>query len=140
MRTLFGMTLMVFSAACAGAPPPPESESDNGDGAAAACPESEISFSREEGCLNDGSVELCLPADADEALARARIIAPEITCTQGSRGRAQCDPHTQRLCLVPLASADCVAPHGALTEHAWLRVCALAAMPEVEQVVPTFYE
>ena len=136
MRTLLLASTLFCVSACAGTPPSRARE----DGEAERCPAEEIAFSLEEGCVNDGSVELCLPADADDALDRARVIAPTITCTQGSRGRAGCDPRTQRLCLVPLAPADCVAHHGALTADAWQRVCALAAMPEVTRVVPTFYE
>lgn len=124
----------VLWAACGGASQSPA------QGDAETCPSGEIAFSIENGCMNDGSVELCLPASDEASLDAARAIAPSIACTQGSRGRAQCDTATERLCLVEVPSTACVAPHGALTEDAWQTMCALAALPAVRSIVPTFYE
>lgn len=129
-------------AACGGASPAPGQSDGDGtrEGDAAACNTAQIAFPIESGCMNDGSVEFCLPAADDASLEAARAITPLITCSQGSRGRAQCDTATEQLCLVEVPSSACVAPHGALTPDAWLMMCALAALPEVRMIVPTFYE
>lgn len=111
-----------------------------GDGDAHTCNTAEIAFSIESGCMNDGSVEFCLPAEDEAALEAARAITPSITCTEGSRGRAECDTAIERLCLVEVPTSACVATHGALTPEAWQMMCALAALPEVRMIVPTFYE
>lgn len=129
-------------AACGGASPTPgQSGGDaESDGDAHTCNTAEIAFPIESGCMNDGSVEFCLPADDEAALDAAHAITPLITCTQGSRGRAECDTATERLCLVEVPTSACVAPHGTLTPDAWQMMCALAALPEVRMIVPTFYE
>jgi hypothetical protein len=90
--------------------------------------------------MNDGSVEFCLPAGDADALASVHALAPTVACAQGSSGRARCDTATEMLCMLETSDAACEAHHGALTEPTWATVCALAALPDVRQIVPTFYE
>jgi hypothetical protein len=104
-----------------------------------ACPTEKLAFTKETGCQNDGSVELCLPTGDDALLARVRDIAPTIAAGS-SRGRARCDVPAETLYFFPTTDAECVARHGALNDAAWDRLCRLAALPEVRAIVPTWYE
>jgi hypothetical protein len=104
-----------------------------------ACSADKISFTQETGCLNDGSIEFCLPADDPAALATVRRIVPSVTCLQ-SRGRARCDPHSQRLCLVDTRGMCRTDSPRAMTDAGWRTVCDLARLPFVRKVVPTWYE
>jgi hypothetical protein len=103
------------------------------------CPADKIRFTQETGCLNDGSVEFCLPADDPSALASVQRIAPGVTCLQ-ARGRAGCDLHSQRLCLVETRGMCRPDATRAMTDAGWQTVCDLAALPFVGTVVPTWYE
>lgn len=111
------------------------------DGSDQACPaQGKIRFAQGQGCQNDGSVELCLPQGDAAVLAQARAIAADLSCAPGG-GRAKCDPALELLCLLPtVVGGRCVALHGALTDAAWGQVCALAALPAVREIVPTFFE
>jgi hypothetical protein len=102
------------------------------------CPVDKIAFTQDTGCLNDGSVEFCVPAHDPAALAAVRHIAPDVTCMHAG-GRAHCDTTTEILCLLPTRK-QCTAYHGALTDSRWQAVCDLAALPFVRQIVPTWYE
>jgi hypothetical protein len=120
--------------------------SGEGDAAAApdsspasACPTHKLAFTKETGCLNDGSVEFCLPAGDDALLAQVRDIAPTIQALP-SRGRADCDVPAETLYLFPTGDAECVTYHGALEDAAWDQLCRIAALPEVRAIVPTWYE
>ena len=112
--------------------------------AAATCPtgdSAKIKFDQGTGCLNDGSVEFCIP-DNDAALrSELTVIAPAITCMVGG-GRANCLRQPGLLlCFYPTAVPDeCVAQNGAMTETAWADMCAIAAKPAILEIVPTFAE
>lgn len=112
---------------------------DAGADAALACDTTKIDFTQAQGCQNDGSVEFCLlPTDGGSY--QVRLIDPSITCAPGG-GRARCDPKVELLCFMPTAGpASCVAPHGAMTDAAWAKVCRLAALSEVRRIVPTWFE
>lgn len=103
------------------------------------CRSDKMSFPRERGCENDGSVEFCLPAGDGALLALAQAIAPTLRCAPGG-GRARCDAARELLCLFPTGEAQCVTRYGALTDEAWATLCGLAALPEVRRIVPTFFE
>lgn len=103
------------------------------------CPAARIAFTQDEGCLNDGSFEFCIPADDPDAQAAVRVIAPAAACVQAS-GRARCDPTTERLCLVSTQGMCQAQSRGAMTDEGWRTVCALASLPFVRAVVPTWYE
>jgi hypothetical protein len=101
------------------------------------CFPAKLAFTQASGCANDGSVEFCLPPTL---VAAAQTINPAITCAPGS-GRAMCDPAVELLCFFPTVDASvCVASHGALTDAAWAELCKLSSLPEVRQIVPTFFE
>jgi hypothetical protein len=105
------------------------------------CPASQITFTQEEGCTNDGSVEFCIPADDPGALAAVQDIASSVEC-MGSRGRAGCDLDTEILCLVEVRDhclSDRASPRG-LDDAGWDMVCELAGLPFVREIVPTWYE
>jgi hypothetical protein len=102
------------------------------------CATEKISFTQENGCLNDGSFEFCIPQDDPEALAAVLEIAPTAACLKGSRGRAGCDLETQMLCLVN-RDGMCAA-NDAMNDTGWQTVCELASLPSVEKIVPTWYE
>jgi hypothetical protein len=106
---------------------------------ASSCPTGELAFTQETGCVNDGSVEFCLPTGDEALLARVREIAPTIQAGS-SRGRAGCDLASETLYFFPTGEAECVAPHGALLGDAWNKLCRIAALPEVRSIVPTWYE
>lgn len=103
------------------------------------CRPDKMAFSRERGCENDGSVEFCLPAGDDALLARVQAIAPSVRCAVGG-GRARCDTQRELLCLFPTGMAECLGRHGALTDEAWARLCALSVLPEIRRIVPTWFE
>ncbi|WP_437818317.1 hypothetical protein [Sorangium sp. So ce1078] len=142
MRRFIISTLLAGClSSCTSAPP-----STPGDGhvegpapVAASCPTQKIAFTRDTGCVNDGSVEFCLPTGDEALLARVRDIAPAIQAGS-SRGRARCDVPAETLYLFPTGDAECVARHGALEDAAWDQVCRIAALPEVREIVPTWYE
>jgi len=104
-----------------------------------ACPADKIAFTQETGCLNDGSVEFCLPADDPSALSAVQRIAPAVTCLQ-AHGRAGCDLHSARLCLVDTRGMCRSDAPRAMTDAGWRTVCDLAKLPFVRKVVPTWYE
>lgn len=105
---------------------------------ARACPAEKLAFTRETSCRNDGSVEFCVPKDA-RVEARLRELAPTVERHEGG-GRAGCDRVTQTLYLFPTPPERCDARHGALKDDAWRELCAIADVPEIERVVPTWFE
>src|SRR5688572_18318075 len=48
-----------------------------------------LKFEQPTGCLNDGSVEFCIPADDPQLRATLAAITPGIRC-EGGGGRAEC--------------------------------------------------
>lgn len=103
------------------------------------CPADKIAFTRESGCVNDGSVEFCIPRDDPGVLAAAHQIAPVVTVLKESRGRAGCGPD-QVLVLLPTGGLCDPTDPGAMSRAGWAKVCALARLPGVPRVVPTWYE
>jgi hypothetical protein len=106
---------------------------------ASSCPTDKLAFTQETGCQNDGSVEFCLPTGDDALLARVRDIAPTIQAGS-SGGRAACDVPVETLYFFPTGDPECVMRHGALKDAAWDQLCRIAALPEVREIVPTWYE
>jgi hypothetical protein len=105
------------------------------------CRADKIHFTQQTGCQNDGTYEFCIPTAAlcTDCLARVQAIAAD-AIVSGSGGIAGCDASTQQLCMVPTSPATqrCEAPNGAMTDAAWAQVCALAGLPFVPAVYPTF--
>ena len=103
------------------------------------CATDKIAFSMDTSCQNDGSYEFCIPNDAPDYVTTVTSIAPATTCGPG-RGRASCDPDSQHLCMVDLQ--DACGPNHQPTEDfaAWRQACALADLPFIEMIVPTWYE
>ena len=99
------------------------------------CRDTELTFTQAQGCANDGSVEFCIPTTLERAI---ELLAPTVTCAAGG-GRAGCDPKTQLLCLFPTDASTCTSG-GALTDDAWATLCGLTMLPDVTEIVPTFFE
>lgn len=140
-RFAISILLGACLSSCTAAPPstPGESDVEGPLSPAASCPRHELAFTKDTGCLNDGSVEFCLPTGDEALLARVRDVAPTIQAGS-SRGRAGCDVPAETLYFFPTGDAECVAPHGALEDGAWDTLCRIAALPEVRAIVPTWYE
>jgi hypothetical protein len=103
------------------------------------CATYKMSFPRENGCLNDGSVEFCIPA-SDAALRDALSdIDADITCST-QVGRANCNTTYQLLCMYPTGLDECQSEHGALNDAAYADLCAIAAFQDIVAIVPTWYE
>ena len=101
----------------------------------AGCRYDKLKFS---GCQNDGSVEFCAPT----ALAPTLVaLVPTLYCSSGG-GRAGCNLSPGLLlCSYPTAEPrECVSYRGALTALAEQELCALAAYPEIAEIVPTILE
>lgn len=157
-RTIFPCLLPIVLTACAGTPSRPgeaeaappatsaEPSEPPGDGhaeqpsSADECPTAKLRFTKATGCLNDGSVEFCLPVGDDALLAQVLVIAPTAHSAGGGGGRAGCSAPTEQLYFLPTTEADCVARHGAMTEKTWERVCRVAALPQIREIVPTWFE
>ncbi|NTX52898.1 hypothetical protein HR086_16365 [Myxococcus sp. CA039A] len=139
----FAMPFLLLAALSACATPSPGPPRARPSGAPSvqgeACPTHKLRFSRETGCMNDGSVEFCLPTGDEALLARVKALAPSIEANP-SRGRAGCDLPKETLYFIPTGETECEARHGALTPAAWTMVCDVAALPEVRKLVPTWYE
>ncbi|WP_342375312.1 hypothetical protein NVS55_28960 [Myxococcus stipitatus] len=132
---------LLFATLTACAVPPREPPTSDAPPKATACPTSQkFKFTQETGCRNDGSVEFCLPTGNDALVARVKAIAPTVQEAGASRGRAGCNVPEETLYFFPTAEAECHARHGALTPAAWDTLCRLAELPEVRQLVPTWYE
>ena len=146
------MLAMVVLVGCGGegsSPPPGQADAATVvdapaplDAARFACTpdgEAKLAFTRETGCVNDGSVELCYPT---ARIAEVLAIAPAATCLEGSGGRARCHERPgHSLCMIPTrVPEECAEHHGALNDDGWNIVCGLAALPDVTEIVHTFYE
>ncbi|WP_438017707.1 hypothetical protein WMF18_00790 [Sorangium sp. So ce315] len=135
----FAISSLLSACLSACASTPGEGDAEGPPTPAASCPTQKLAFTRDTGCVNDGSVEFCLPTGDEALVARVRDIAPTILAGS-SRGRASCDVPAETLYFFPTGDAECVAPHGALEEAAWNKLCRIAALPEVRAIVPTWYE
>lgn len=133
------LSLLVVLGLASCAAPPVEGSIEEPSSPAPSCPTNELKFTKETGCLNDGSVEFCLPTGNEALVARVREIAPTIEAG-ASRGRAGCNLPAETLYFFPTGEAECVARHGALGDAAWDKICRIAALPEVRAIVPTWYE
>lgn len=107
--------------------------------ASSSCPTSKLRFTQATGCRNDGSVEFCLPSGDAAAVAKVSAIAPRVRSGLG-RGRAGCAVLTETLYFFPTEEAECVERHGAMKDTAWEELCRIAALPEVREIVPTWFE
>src|SRR5512146_2124357 len=77
--------------------------------------EDKIKFDYPTSCGNDGSVELCIPANDTAAMTAVAAISPAITCAAGG-GRANCLASPGLLlCTYPtLYPGQCLSSHGAM--------------------------
>lgn len=103
------------------------------------CPEQKLSFNKDDGCENDGSLEFCIPRNDTVLLQKIHAIAPSVTCQPGV-GRAQCDRDLMLLCFFPTGDKECVSHHGALKDRAWSQVCEIAGLNDVLEITATWYE
>ncbi len=106
----------------------------------AVCATNEITFAKESGCQNDGSVEFCIRRGDNATLAAVREIASNVTCSRFGGGRARCDQASQQLCFYPTGAGECLATPGALNERAWGEICGIANLDAVTKIVPTWFE
>ncbi len=98
-----------------------------------------IKFERATSCSNDGSVEFCL-SDSSAAKARIAAISPTITCSPGG-GQAQCRAPGLLLCSYPTRHVgQCTTMQSPMTDALWSDMCKLAALSDVNEIVPTWYE
>lgn len=100
-----------------------------------------IKFPRTESCSNDGAVEWCIPdSNNTQLLATLAMISSTIHCAPGG-GRAMCYTGGKLLCTYPTAYPDqCLTQHGQMKPEVWDDMCAVAALPEVIEIVPRWYE
>ena len=117
----------------------PTATASPGAPSAPACPANKLAFTQEHACDNDGSVEFCIDATDPAAQNAVRALAPDARFQPGSRGRARCSA-SQTLTLIPLSERDCPTHHGAASNEAWSRLCGLAALGPVREIVATWYE
>jgi hypothetical protein len=104
------------------------------------CALEKLAMNQDSGCRNDGSVEFCIDA-ADAALLTAvRDINPDVACTTGTRGRAECDTDSEMYCAFPTGADQCVQRHGAMTDAAWTQLCEISLLDGIERIVATWYE
>ncbi len=114
------------------------------DASLAACEmadETKIKFQQATGCQNDGSVEFCIPDSDPKIQTMLSAISSTIRCSPGG-GRANCNATPGLLlCFYPTSfPAECESSHGAMTTPTWSDMCSIVAMPEVSEIVPTFFE
>lgn len=107
---------------------------------AQSCPTQKMTaFTKQTGCHNDGNVEFCIPNHDAALLSTIQAIAASVKCTSGG-GRARCNPSTELLCFYPTSLGNCLARYGELTDAAWIQLCQIAALPQVREIVPTWFE
>jgi len=103
------------------------------------CDMAKFSFTQASGCVNDGWVEFCADKSGGTPVTNAlRGIAADVQITEGEVGAAGCDEVNDFHVVEPIHSGDCMAPHGALTDDAWGRFCALSQVPATKHFVPGF--
>jgi hypothetical protein len=100
-----------------------------------------IKFDYPSSCANDGSVEFCIPANNPSVASSVTAISSTITCAPGG-GRANCLASPGLLlCTYPTAyPGQCVSMYGAMTVDVWSNMCALAALPDIAEIVRTILE
>lgn len=100
-----------------------------------------IKFDYPSSCANDGSVEFCIPDNNAAVMNAVTAISSTITCEPGG-GRANCNASPGLLlCTYPTAyPGQCVSMYGAMTVDVWSNMCALAAMPDIIEIVRTILE
>jgi hypothetical protein len=103
--------------------------------------EDKIKFDYATSCGNDGSVEFCIPANDASVMSAVAAISPTITCNAGG-GRANCLASPGLLlCTYPTQyPGQCLSSYGAMTVGVWSDMCALAALPQVTEIVRTILE
>lgn len=107
---------------------------------APACDTAKIEFSQSTGCVNDGSIEFCVPASDVALQERIKARNPSVGFRAGG-GRARCNSESELLGTMPTkVGAECVSENGALTSKAWADICSIASEPAVRKIVPTFFE
>jgi hypothetical protein len=104
------------------------------------CDMAKFSFTQAAGCVNDGWVEFCADKGGAPVTTALRSIAPDVQITEGEIGHAGCDEVNDYHVTEPLHDGDCMAPHGALTDDAWGRFCALSQLQATKHFVPGFAE
>jgi hypothetical protein len=112
-------------------------------GAAARCPTEKLGFTQATGCTSDGYVELCIPRGDARLESKVRSLSRPARLMPGSSGRVGCSTATETLVVYPTPFHDpsvCTSRHGALTDAAWQELCALASLPEIRRIVPTWFE
>ena len=134
--------VLVLVLGCGDAADAPEPDAADPDAAVTGdCPTAEIMFTQATGCTNDGSVEFCIPDGNAALIARLETYESAISCAPGG-GRAGClaTPNLL-LCFYPTGfPQQCEVLHGAMTDHTWQNMCAIAALPEVTAIVHTILE
>jgi hypothetical protein len=120
--------------------PAPDTAPPPTDGPTVVCEMSKFSFNQASGCVNDGWVEFCAVKGGAPVTNALRAIASDLDITEGDIGRAGCDAMTEYHVQKPIQAGDCTAPHGALTDDAWGRLCALSQLDATKHFVPGFAE
>jgi hypothetical protein len=129
---------VLFLVACAGASPAPDEQTDDTQEEIRICHTEKIAFTRSTGCVNDGSVEFCVPKGDAKLKARLLAISPDITFHPYG-GRARCNTTTQELGQYP--TRDGIECRGdRMTSDTWADMCAIASQRAITQIVPTFFE
>lgn len=106
----------------------------------AECRLEKMSFNQQTACRNDGSVEFCIDDSDAELLKAVQEINPDIECQNGVRGRADCQLDSEKYCVFPAETEQCLEPNGAMTDQAWQQLCQISALDGVQRIVPTWYE
>jgi hypothetical protein len=106
----------------------------------AECRLEKMSFNQQTGCRNDGFMEFCIDDSEAELLRAVQEINPDIDCHAGYRGRADCQPDSEKNCAFPLETAQCVENYPAMTDEPWQQLCQISALDGVRNIVPTWLE
>ena len=122
--------------ACSGRTEPGATDAAAPDGSAACS--NKIRFAQALGCANDGSVEFCLPTTRQDVLDGLDLLVT-VTCGAG-RGRADCVSPQQVLCFYPTTTPAVCVDELAMTDAAYADMCELAALEQVDKIVPTIFE
>ena len=99
-----------------------------------------IKFPREQSCVNDGSVEWCIPDNDPQLVTTLTSISSTIACSSGG-GRAMCYTGGKLLCFYPTSYPDqCLSQHGEMKPEVWDDICEVAAQSQITEIVATFAE
>lgn len=102
-----------------------------------ACQTDKLTFDQSSACMNDGSVEFCIPADDPEALQRVKDITGDGQCGPG-RGRVGCGDG-ELLCMY-FVRPHCESRDATITQAGWNTICAVSELPFVDSITATWYE